>query len=98
MITISICIEVLELWPTICQNKSFKHFPHPRKKHKNEAKNESHHDNLWNLLYRPVLANFYMPGIFSSPNILVQTQLGHYLYHPTFHTCLVFTAVAQTTS
>ena len=30
-----------------------------------------------------ILANFYMSDIFSSFKILVQTQLGHYPYHPT---------------
>ncbi len=29
-----------------------------------------------------ILANFYMSGIFSALNILVQTQLIHYPYHP----------------
>ena len=32
-----------------------------------------------------LLATFYMPGIFCSLNILVQTQLSHYLYHPTLN-------------
>ncbi len=30
-----------------------------------------------------LVAFFYMSGIFSSLNILLQTQLGHYIYHPT---------------
>ena len=71
---------VLELWPKLCQNESFRHFPRPRKKKpKMRAKNESPRENPWNLLY--MLANIYMSGIFSSLNILVQTQLGHYPYH-----------------
>ncbi len=32
MIRISICLVVLELWPKICQNESFRHFPRPEKK------------------------------------------------------------------
>ncbi len=63
----------------MCQNESFRHFPSP--KNTKMKQNESHHDNSWKLLY--MVANFYMSGIFSSLNILVQTQLGHYLYHPT---------------
>ena len=64
----------------MCQNESFQHFPCPRKKkNENEVKNESHHDNSWNLLY--ILANLYLSEILSS---LVQKQLGHHLYHPTF--------------
>ncbi len=74
LIRISKCIVVLELWPKIWQSESFWHFPRPRKK-------QNKNDNPWNLLY--ILANFYMSGIFSFLNILVQTQLGHYLYHPT---------------
>ena len=88
---------VLGLWPNYVKTKVFDIFPVPEKKptnkqtNENEAKinilkelqNESHHDNPLNLLY--ILATFYMSDIFSSLNILVQTQLGHYLhvYHPT---------------
>ncbi len=75
-----ISILYLELWPKIGQNESFRHFPRYRKKIRKWGKNESHDDNSWNLLH--VLANFYMSGIFTSLIILVQTQLGHYLYHP----------------
>ncbi len=51
-------------------------------KHKYEAKIKvTMINNPWNLLY--ILAKFYMPGIFSSFNTLVQIQLSHYQYHPT---------------
>ena len=61
LIRISICRVVLELWPKICQNKKFSKFSPSPKKHKNKAKIK--------------LANFYMSGIFSFLNILIQTYL-----------------------
>ncbi len=71
LIRISICLVVLDLWPKICQNESFSHFPCQKNKNKNKnlkmRKNESHHDNPWNLLY--ISVNFHMSGIFSSLNI-----------------------------
>ena len=71
-----LCLVVLESWPKICQNLSFRHFLRPRKKPRTCGKNQSHHDNTRNLLY--ILANFYMSAIFSSLNILVQTQIRYY--------------------
>ena len=56
-------------------------FPVPPRQHEYEAQMKVTMIYPWTLLY--MLANFYMSGIFSSLNILIQTQLGHYLYHPT---------------
>ena len=58
-----------------------KNIINPEKTRK-RGKNESHHGNFWNLLY--ILATVYMSG--NSLTILVQTQLGNYLYHFTLKT------------
>ena len=63
LIRISIGLVVLELWSKICQNENFRHFPRPRKKHKNEAKIKV---TMIILGLSSVLANFYKSGIFSS--------------------------------
>ena len=56
--------------------------PSPEKKNDNEAKNESHHDNPWNLLY---ITSNTSRSLHNHP-LLLNWQIWYVLFQPTLST------------